>query len=60
MNKKLNAFDRLMLAVTFAEAGVSLPEAGHQAKQSSPKGGERPQPAKSPERGRPLGSAVRA
>jgi len=59
MKEKLNAFDRLMLAVTFAEAGVELPEAGRPGKQASPQAGERPQSVKSPEHGRPLGGAVR-
>jgi len=29
MKTKLNLFDRLMMAVTFAEAGVDLPEVGN-------------------------------
>ena len=43
MEKKLNQFDRLMLAVTFAEAGVALPDTEQAV-------GNRPQETNEPRR----------
>lgn len=55
MEKKLNQFDRLMLAVTFAEAGVALPDTEQTA-------GNRPRETGEPRRSTPacLRPATRA